>query len=527
MHALSILSIAKYAKRRENSYTKATIRGVSVMSIAVGIDTGTQSTKVVFYDYAVRKIAAEASAPHELVSGDDGTREQEASWWTTAIVDCFRQVPADIRRRVTALGVSGQQHGFVPVDAEGKVLRPVKLWCDTSTPGECRELTEAYGGREKLLAGPGNLILPGYTASKILWLKHNHPDLYKRMAKILLPHDYINWYLTGSYTMEAGDASGTALLDVRTRTWDRELLKALDPERDLLELLPEIISAGEPAGYVTEKTAEELGIPAGIPVACGGGDNMMGAIGTGTVEDGFLTMSLGTSGTIYGYSDKPLIDPEGYLAAFCSSTGGWLPLLCTMNCTVASEQTRALFKRGVKEFDAIAGTAPAGAEGVLMLPYFNGERTPNFPHGKACIVGMNDRNMSEANIARAAMESAIFGLRMGLDSFNRLGFQAREVRLIGGGANSPLWRQIAADILDLPVAVPEIGEAAALGGAVQALWTKELLDGRQTDIGDLAREHVKLDGSKACRPDPDASAVYEKAYRNYSAYTEALSGLFS
>jgi len=497
------------------------------MNITVGIDTGTQSTKVVFYDYDKKQIVASASAPHELISGDDGTREQKAEWWIEAIESCFSQVSAEIKGAVRAIGVSGQQHGFVPVDAAGAVLRPVKLWCDTSTASECDELTDLYGGTENLLDGPGNLVLPGYTASKILWFKKNHPGLYIKMAKILLPHDYINWYLTGEYTMEAGDASGTALLDVQSCTWDEKLLQILDPERDVKSLLPKIIKAGEPAGYMTEETAEILGVPAGIPISCGGGDNMMGAVGTGTVEDGFLTMSLGTSGTIYGYSDIPIIDTEGYLAAFCSSTGGWLPLLCTMNCTVASEQTRALFNRGVKEFDAIAEKAPAGANGVMMLPYFNGERTPNFPNGKACIVGMDNENMTEENIARAAMESAIFGLKMGLDSFIRLGFSAKEVRLIGGGANSPLWRQIAADILNLPITVPVLSEAAALGGAVQALWTLEILSGKSTGIKEIVREHVRIDDAKTCLPDLETAAVYEKVYKEYSAYVDALSGLFA
>ncbi len=496
------------------------------MKYVAGIDTGTQSTKVICYDYGNRVMAAEASAAHELVSADDGTREQDAEWWIAAIRDCFAKIPEDIRSGIVAVGVSGQQHGFVPVDGEGSVLRAVKLWCDTSTAAECDEMTEAFGGAEKLLSGPGNLILPGYTASKILWFRKHYPDLYARMEKILLPHDYINWFLTGKYSMEAGDASGTALLDVSTCTWNRELLQIIDSERDLESLLPQIVQAGEPAGFVTDAAAEYFGLPSGIPVSCGGGDNMMGAIGTGTVEDGFLTVSLGTSGTIYGYSDTPVIDDKGLLAAFCSSSGGWLPLLCTMNCTVASEQTRTLFKRSVREFDILAEQAPIGAGGVMMLPYFNGERTPNFPNGRACIVGMTNDTMSEANISRAAMESAIYGLRMGLDAFRRLGFTAREVRLIGGGANSPLWRQIAADVFNLPVVVPRIAEAAALGAAVQALWTHSRLQGSSVGIAELAREHVELDESRSCYPDEQRNSRYEKVYGQYLAYVTALSPLF-
>ncbi len=470
------------------------------MNTVIGIDNGTQSTKVVFYDYENKTVAASASAPHDLISRDDGSREQKASWWIQALESCFDQIDPDVKMTARAVGVSGQQHGFVPLDGEGNVLRDVKLWCDTSTAAECRELSEAFGGDRKLLEETGNLVLPGYTASKILWFKKNHPGEYARMAHVLLPHDYLNFYLTGEYVMEYGDASGTALLDVKKREWHKELVKALDPGRDMMACLPRLIKSWEPAGTVLPSVAERLGIPAGIPVSSGGGDNMMGAVGTGTVRDGVLTMSLGTSGTLYGYSDTPIIDPEGNLAAFCSSTDGWLPLLCTMNCTVATEQMRQLFDYGVREFDQLGASAPAGSEGILTLPFFNGERTPNFPNGKGCLMGMTASNVKKENLFRSAMESAILGMKLGLDSFQKLGFQAREVRLIGGGANSAVWRQITADILDLPVVVPLASEAAALGGALQALWCLKKADG--ADIRTLADEHVALDSSKSLYPRP-------------------------
>ena len=495
------------------------------MKTVIGIDNGTQSTKVVFYDYENKTIAASATAPHDLISRDDGSREQKARWWIIALESCFSAIDPEIRRTAQALGVSGQQHGFVPLDSEGNVLRDVKLWCDTSTAGECRELSKAFGGDEKLLEETGNLVLPGYTASKILWFKKNEPGEYQKMAHVLLPHDYLNFYLTGEYVMEFGDASGTALLDVKNRCWHKGLVRALDPERDLMRTLPRLIQSWESAGAVKADVAEKLGIPAGIPVSSGGGDNMMGAVGTGTVRDGVLTMSLGTSGTLYGYSDSPIIDPDGNLAAFCSSTGGWLPLLCTMNCTVATEQMRQLFDYGVKEFDKLGASAPVGSEGILTLPFFNGERTPNFPNGRGCIVGMTSSNVKKENIFRSALESAILGMKLGLDSFVKLGYQAREVRLIGGGANSPVWRQITADILNLPVVVPVTAEAAALGGALQALWCLKKDEG--ADIDTLVDEHVVLDESQSCRPDPENVKVYEKTYGEYTRYVEAMSGLFS
>lgn len=496
------------------------------MSIVAGIDTGTQSSKVVCYDIEKHDVLFTANAPHELVSREDGSREQEASWWLEAIVSCFSRIPVEIKKRIVALGVSGQQHGFVPVDGDGSVLYPVKLWCDTSTAQECDILMENAGGRRKVLAETGNYVMPGYTASKILWFKNNHPDLYARMAHILLPHDYINWWLTDSYTMEYGDASGTGLLEVCSRTWYKPLLMAIDSCRDIASLLPPLIQAGTPAGTVCQRAAEALGVPEGILVSCGGGDNMMGAIGTGTVSDGSLTMSLGTSGTLFGASDTPVVDPAGRLAAFCSSTGNWLPLLCTMNCTVASEQTRNLFGLSVKEFDQLAATAPVGSDGVAMLPYFNGERTPNYPRGEGMLAGFSPANMTKANIARAAMESAIFGMKLGLDAFIELGYHPKTLRLTGGGANSPFWRQMAADVCGLPVSVPKVGEAAAFGAALQAWWTVALSKGEYRPIEEIVLEHVGFDEKSACEPETEATGRYEKAYRHWKEYVDTMAPLF-
>jgi xylulokinase len=250
---------------------------------------------------------------------------------------------------------------------------------------------------------------------------------------------------------------------------------------------------------------------------------MMGAIGTGSVRDGFLTMSLGTSGTLFGFSNKPVIDPTGNLAAFCSSSGGWLPLLCTMNCTVASEEFRALFGLDVKAFDAEAAKAPIGADGISVLPFFNGERTPNLPRGRASVNGITVSNFSRQNLARAALESAIFGMRIGLEGFNKLGFKAKEIRLTGGGSKSPLWQSIAANVMNLPVRVPASGEAAALGGAVQALWA---MQGGKKPIDALTEEHIALEKGAIIKPDPKSVKAYNKAYEEYSRYLGVLSPLY-
>ncbi len=496
------------------------------MKIVAGIDTGTQSSKVVCYDMDQHEVLFTTSSPHRLTSRDDGSREQDASWWIEAIVSCFGRIPPEIRKNIVAMGVSGQQHGFVPVSGDGGVLYPVKLWCDTSTANECDLLMERAGGCRKVLEETGNYVMPGYTASKILWFKEHHPRLYARLAHILLPHDYINWWLTDAYTMEYGDASGTGLLDVSSRTWYAPLLSAIDGSRNVQELFPRLVNAGKPAGTVCSRAAKALGIAEGILVSCGGGDNMMGAIGSGTVSHGCLTMSLGTSGTLFGASDTPVLDPKGRLAAFCSSTGSWLPLLCTMNCTVASERTRNLFDLSVKEFDRLAATAPVGCEGVAMLPYFNGERTPNYPRGEGTLIGLSPTNMTVANISRAAMESAIFGMKLGLDAFLELGFSPRVLRVTGGGANSAFWRQMAADVCGLPVDVPKIGEAAAFGAALQALWTLDDSCGSSRSIEDIVQEHVEMDAGCSCKPDDTATRMYEKAYLRWKNYVDAMAPLF-
>ena len=205
------------------------------------------------------------------------------------------------------------------------------------------------------------------------------------MDTILLPHDYLNFYLTGERCMEAGDASGTGFLEIRTRDWSEKMLRAIDPDRDLRECLPEVRLDNEPIGTLSTHAAQEIGLTAGIPVAIGGGDNMMGAIGTGNVTPGVVTISLGTSRTVCAYSDKPIIDHEGDVAAFCSSTGGWLPLLCTMNCTVGTELVRQLLGVDIARLEVQLAAARPGASGVITVPFFNGERTPNLPQAKACI----------------------------------------------------------------------------------------------------------------------------------------------
>ncbi|MDR2446375.1 MAG: xylulokinase [Treponema sp.] len=494
------------------------------MKTIAGIDMGTQSIKVVLYDWEAHRIVSSFQEPVDLIAENDGTREQKIEWYDAALEKCFASLPACDKNSIAAIGISGHQHGFAPLDGDGKPLYNVKLWNDTSTVEECRIITDAAGGDDAVIAEVCNLMLPGFTAPKILWLKRRKPEAFAKLRYIMLPHDYLNYVFTGAYKAECGDASGTAIFNGRTRTWSKKICAIIDEK--LFDLLPHLIASDEPNGFVTEQAAARFGIPAGIPVSSGGGDNMMGAIGSGTVRDGFLTMSLGTSGTLFGYSDVPLADPKNGLSGFNSSTGGYLPLLCTMNCTVASEETRKLFGLEVKEFDALAAKAPAGANGVVFLPFFNGERTPNLPNGRASVMGLTATNCSRENIARAALESAIFGMRIGLEAFQALGFKAREIRITGGGSKSPLWRQMVADIMNLPVKRPVSAESAAMGGAIQALWCLLKREGKNVGIAELTDEHIQIREDESIAPDAGATAAYNKAYAEYNTYLKMLAPLY-
>ena len=495
------------------------------MQTICGIDLGTQSCKVVVYDYEKKAIVAQSQSPVEIIAENDGTREQKTEWYDAVVKTCFDKIEKNVKKTIAAIGVSGQQHGFVPLDDKGKPVYNIKLWCDTSTVTECEELTTAAGSEKKLITKAGLPMRPGYTAPKILWLKKHKPKAFAKLRHVLLPHNYLNFLLTGEYWAEYGDASGTALFDVRERKWSHSVCKLISPE--LEKYLPPLTASDKTAGKVSKAAAELYGLNEGVLVSSGGGDNMMGAIGTGIVRDGFLTMSLGTSGTLFGFSKKPVIDPTGNLAAFCSSSGGWLPLLCTMNCTVASEEFRRLMQMEVKDLDSEASKAPIGAEGIVLLPFFNGERTPNLPNGRASINGITVGNFKMQNLFRAALESAIFGMRIGLDGFKELGFKAKEIRLTGGGSKSPLWQSIAANVTNLPVRILEGSEAAAMGGAIQALWCLQRnshWEGKKSSIEELADEHVALGAT--IQPDKKSVEMYNKAYAVYSRYLGALSPLY-
>lgn len=484
----------------------------------LGIDCGTQGTKALLLDASSGHVLGQGSAAHTLISGANGRREQDVTQWTTAFATATKAALTEAGvdgREVLGIGVSGQQHGLVTLDRDGRVLRPAKLWCDTESAAENQRLLDWLGGEQGSLERLGVVIAPGYTVSKLLWMKAQHPARFEQIAHILLPHDYLNHWLTGRACAEYGDASGTGYFNVRTREWDLSILRHIDPSGRLEAALPELIAPDKAVGRLRPEIAGQLGLNPDAIVSSGGGDNMMGAIGTGNIRPGAITMSLGTSGTLYAYSDTPRISPQPAVATFCSSSGGWLPLICTMNLTNANAAIRDLLQLDLESFNALVAQAPIGCDGVTLLPFLNGERVPALPQASASLHGLTTENLTRANLCRAVVEGVTFGLRYGLDLLRESGIRSERIQLIGGGAKNPLWRQIVADMMATPVVCTRHSEAAALGGAIQAAWCHARQHDSGASLEAICSRCVSLDEGTAVAPVTESVRAYEQAYRRY------------
>ncbi len=466
-------------------------------------------------------ILANAQKSYDLIAGlPAGHLEQHPSEWIDAtrqvILSCLEQLEGR-RDELSGIGVSGQQHGLVILDEKDQVIRPAKLWCDTSTVEQCQLFEAEFGGASGLIELAGNAILPGYTIPKLLWIKQREPENFSRVKTVLLPHDYINFWLTGVKRMEYGDASGTGMMDVRTRRWCQELVDFVDPS--VAEMLPPLGSSLEMHGQLRNELATEWALAQDVIVSAGGGDNMMAAIGTGNVTPGVITASFGTSGTLYGVSGEPAIDEGGEVAAFCDSTDKWLPLVCTMNVTVVTEQVRGLFGLDLDGLERAVASSVPGAGGICFLPYLNGERTPNLPEGSGVIHGIRTDNLNPSNLLRAAMEGATLGLAYGLESFRGMGVIPSEIRLTGGGSNSREWRQIAADAFNTPVVMLSTAEGAGLGAAIQAAHCSA---GGSSKYDDLCTRYVALDENTRCEPDAGNVEIYRELLEKQTDMTREL-----
>ncbi len=489
---------------------------------AIGIDSGTQGTKALVVDYGSGRVLGRGHAPHTMVPGlPPGASEQEPEGWVRAmefaLAEALKEAGVD-RKKVVCLGVSGQQHGFVPLDAKGRPVRPAKLWNDTSTVAETEALVARLGGAKEFIRKLGISLAVGFTASKILWLKDREPANYRKLGTVLLPHNYLNLHLTGRAHMEYGDASGTGLMDIRRLQWSDEAVAAVDP--GLADKLPALRHPREPVGYLRKAVAARFGLGK-VLVSAGGGDNMMGAIGTGNVAPGVSTASLGTSGTVYSYFEEPFVDPEGEIAAFCDSTGGWLPLLCTMNVTNTTEIIKSLFRLTNRKLETLAQGAAPGSGGLLFLPFVDGERVPVLPTSSAVFFGLDRKTFDAAHLARSVMEGTILNLGYGFARMRALGLRPSEIRATGGGSKSRLWLQIAADVLRTPVVTLKEPEAAALGGALQSIWCHLRESGAPTSIREVAAGRVSL-GQAAARPEPNSAAVYEALQDRFNSLWRRL-----
>lgn len=488
----------------------------------LGIDCGTQGTKALVME-ASGAVLGRGYAKHDLIERPTGAREQEPAWWVEALRTAVKEALAAAGRSdVLALGVSGQQHGLVLLDAEKRVIRPAKLWNDTETAPQNEEILRRFGGKRRFFERFGIVPLTGYTVSKLLWVQENEPENFARIRHILLPHEYLNFWLSGEMRAEAGDASGTGYFDPRRREWLYDVLNAIDKGSGILSAaLPALIGADDCVGHVLPAVAADLGLSVPCLVSAGGGDNMMGAIGTGNVREGIVTLSLGTSSTVYSYSKTNVVDPSGNVAPFCSSSGGWLPLVCTMNATNVVTPTANLLCKTVEELDgALARTAP-GAEGIVFLPFLNGERTPDLPTAHGTIVGLTASNFTQDNLLRAAVEGVSFGILNGLDRILE-GRQATVVQVIGGGARSRAWRQLLADATGATIQTPLEEESGCLGAAIQAVVARAKADGSPVTFVEVTGRAAHIREDATCVPSPELKSAYQQARVAYQRHLETI-----
>ncbi|MCD8351271.1 MAG: xylulokinase [Planctomycetaceae bacterium] len=495
----------------------------------MGIDCGTQGTKVLLFDDQNGRVAGIGHAPHEIIATDAGRREQHPSWWVTAMIAAARAAMAQAGcapEDVKAIGISGQHHGLVMLDENGAVLREAKLWNDMETAEANRDVIREAGGDDAVAKRLGTALPVGYTASKVRWMLRNEPELWAKTRHIMCPHDYLNYWLTGRMVMEPGDASGTGFFDVAGLKWDVDMANLIDPTGVLAKALPEIIRSDDCVGALTREAAAQMGLTTATLVAGGSGDNVMGAFGTGNVSPGGATLGLGTSGVLNIHTDKPATDLDPVLQVFAGASGGWLLTSCIVNATSATTSVQHLLEMELAPFAAAMGEAPAGAEGLRLFPYFNGERTPPLPEARGTLRGMTTTNLTRPNLIRAAAEAVVFGLKWGLDrQMPFLTERPAMLRLTGGGTGNPVWRQIIADVFDAPTVGLVHDEGGAFGGALLAMLMLERRNGGSATAADLCDRFVLFDDRKRTEPTRDGVEFYREYYGRYDQERKLLYGI--
>ena len=475
------------------------------MSVLLGLDVGTSGARAVAVDER-GVVLADASAEYPLSSPYPGWSEQDPEDWWEASKEVLGKVTAGVDGDIVGLGLTGQMHGSVFLDSSDRVIRPALLWNDQRTSRQCEEITEAVR-EERLIELTGNPAITGFQAPKVLWLRDEEPENYSRVACVLLPKDYVRLRLTGEYATDVSDAAGTLLLDVRERDWSVEILEALEIPG---EWLPEVYEGPEESGELHGGVAKELGLPSGLPVAAGGGDNAAAAVGTGIVREGLLSSSVGTSGVLFAHTDRFSPDPSGRLHAFCHAVPGAYHLMgVTLSAGGSLAWWRETSGRGYDDLVAAASEVPAGSEGLVFLPYLSGERTPHLdPAARGAFFGLTSRH-TLAHMTRAVMEGVLFSLRDSMEIMRELGVPTEEVRATGGGARSSLWRQLQADVYGMPIRRtvsdegPAYGAALLAGVAAGAYGSTE----EATSVVRLREEVTEFD--------PERVATYEEAYEAY------------
>jgi len=506
-------------------------------TLFAGLDVSTQSCKLVVIDTAAGEVVHLDQVDYDrdlpeygTVSGvvdglGEGVSESDPRMWIEAVELLLGRMGRGALdpSRIRCISVSGQQHGLVALDAEGGLARPLsKLWNDFSTSDECRILTEAVGGPEAMIAEVGNTQRTGYTAPKILHMRRHEPEAYSKATTLFLVHNYVNWYLTGGpeggvRVMEYGDASGMALWHPGRRRWSRKVIDTIGP--DLAAKLPPNLSSKKTIGGLAPALASRFGLSPECRIDAGSGDNMYGAVGTGNIEAGIVTVSLGTSGTAFTFLEEAFIDPTGEIAAFADSTGHHLPLLCVSNMANGYDALRKRFDLTHEGFDALVREAPPGNGGRLLLPWYVGERTPDLPLAAPVYFGFGLSDFEPRYLCRAILEGHVLNL---YDGFSRMPVTPREIRLTGGLSKSPSWSQTIADIFQAET-VPVEGEGAALGAAIHAAWVWEG-GGDLSALREFAEPFVVLDESRRNRPNPEARPAILLLRRLYRALSRRIRG---
>jgi xylulokinase len=488
------------------------------MKHLIGVDIGTTGAKSVMVNDRGKVLASEFRE-YPLSLPKPGWAEQDPEHWWQATVESLRRllVTSGVSpKSIAGLSLSGQMHGLVCLDEADQVLRPAILWCDTRTTAQCRKIEEAVGGRARLIQLACNPALEGFTLPKLVWLQEHEPEVFARTRTVLLPKDYVRFRLTGRKAMDMSDAAGSLMLDVRRRRWSTQILSALGLDASLL---PPLGESPEIAGGLSREAAALTGLREGLPIAFGGADNTCAAVGNGVIDEGIVAVSIGTSGTVVAPTRTPLLDKQGRAHTFNHSVPGmWYVMGCMMAAGLSLKWLRDTFggleramaaETGVDAYEFLTagvGKVPPGAEGLLWLPYLNGERTPHLDaNARGVLFGISPRH-TKAHVVRAILEGVVFGLRDGLEIVRSLKIPVGEIRLTGGGAKSAVWRQIQADVFGQRCVTTNVDEGPAFGAAIIA--------GVGTGVFKSFTEASEkiIRGTRTVDPNPQTAAVYEKRY---------------